>query len=259
MVLADWAAIAIANARLYEDAERRRVELERVVRGLQATASLSKELGGETDVRRVFELVVKRGRALVDARACVLLLAEDDRFVVADAAGEVPVDLTGRSIPLTESPFGEVLSNGCPASAYTRAKRPGVDGARGRGCCRAGLTAALTRREHGCSPSHQPSRSRSAVHSRRRADAGLIRPATAANAVADVRAIETQKRELSIAASEQERRRWARELHDETLQELGAVKMARRTRSSWTTRGDEGGARASPPRNSKESSSVSRG
>jgi signal transduction histidine kinase len=29
----------------------------------------------------------------------------------------------------------------------------------------------------------------------------------------------------SIRASEQERRRWARELHDETLQELGALKM----------------------------------
>ena len=36
-MLAEWAAIAIDNARLYEDVARRRAELERAVRGLEAT------------------------------------------------------------------------------------------------------------------------------------------------------------------------------------------------------------------------------
>jgi signal transduction histidine kinase len=47
----------------------------------------------------------------------------------------------------------------------------------------------------------------------------------AAAAIADTRAIEDEKMRLSIAASEAERRRWARELHDETLQELSALRV----------------------------------
>jgi len=223
VVLADWAAIAIGNARLYEDAERRRVELERVVQGLRATASLSKEVGAETDVRRVFELVAKRGRALVDARACVLLLADGDRFVVADAAGEVPADLAGNSIPIKGSPLQDVFRVGgtqrlSPAArgAWSwleiEASSALVSPLTSRGENN-GVLIALDRATpgEGFTLDHELMLSSFA--------------ATAANAVADARAIEAQKRELSIASSEQERRRWARELHDETLQELGAVKM----------------------------------
>src|SRR4051812_24746054 len=37
IILADWAAIAIDNARLYTAAEERRLDLERAVRGLEVT------------------------------------------------------------------------------------------------------------------------------------------------------------------------------------------------------------------------------
>ena len=69
VVLADWAAIAIVNARLYRDVRERRDELERTIRGLETTTEISRALGGVTDLERVLELVVKRSRALLDARA----------------------------------------------------------------------------------------------------------------------------------------------------------------------------------------------
>jgi GAF domain-containing protein len=45
MVLAEWAAIAIDNARLFESEARRRAELERAVRGLEATATVARSVG----------------------------------------------------------------------------------------------------------------------------------------------------------------------------------------------------------------------
>jgi signal transduction histidine kinase len=49
--------------------------------------------------------------------------------------------------------------------------------------------------------------------------------ASAAIAIATAQSVEADRLRHSIRASEQERGRWARELHDETLQDLGAMKM----------------------------------
>lgn len=47
----------------------------------------------------------------------------------------------------------------------------------------------------------------------------------AAIAIDNARRVEAQRLRSAIAAAEHERRRWARELHDETLQGLGALKL----------------------------------
>src|SRR6202034_2249404 len=52
-ILAGWAASAIENARLYERSERRREELERAVRGLEATSDVAIAIGAESDLERV--------------------------------------------------------------------------------------------------------------------------------------------------------------------------------------------------------------
>jgi GAF domain-containing protein len=91
IVLADWAAIAIENARLYRDVAARREELERAVRGLQATAAIARAVGGETELDRILELVVKRGRALIEAHDVLIMLREGDELVIVAGAGHVHI------------------------------------------------------------------------------------------------------------------------------------------------------------------------
>ena len=103
VVLADWAAIAIGNARLYRTVRERRDELERTMRGLETTTEISRALGGVTDLDRVLELVVKRSRALIDARAAEIALLDGDEFVIAAVAGEGVEGLEGPGMPVADS------------------------------------------------------------------------------------------------------------------------------------------------------------
>ena len=48
---------------------------------------------------------------------------------------------------------------------------------------------------------------------------------SAATALATAQSVEAEQLRMSIASADQERRRWARELHDETLQGLGALQV----------------------------------
>ena len=87
------------NARLYGDVERRRKELERAVRGLEATADVARAVGVETHLERVLELVVKRGRAMLDAGSLAVLLdGGPGRLRVAAAAGEIDPAVVGTTI-----------------------------------------------------------------------------------------------------------------------------------------------------------------
>jgi signal transduction histidine kinase len=226
IVLADWAAIAIENARLYTSLETRSGELERAVRGFEATAAIAQALGTETSLDRVLELVVKRARALVEARSLVVLLREGGDLVLAAAAGQVSgSDLT--RIPVAGSTIGEVLQSQRPrqiddvdTQLRIPADRLGVSDAssallvplvyRGRAL---GVLAAFDRLtgEEGFSNE----------------DEQVMRTfaASAATAVATAKTVEEDRLRHSIAASESERRRWARELHDETLQALGGLQV----------------------------------
>lgn len=225
VILSQWAAIAIENARLYEGAESRRADLERAVRGLEATVSLSGELGGESNLERVLELAAKRGRALVDARSLLVLLSSEGQLRVAEAVGEVPPALRGSVVDL-DGPLLEVLRS----AASQRRTGPALGFLNGLGIsAEAVLLVPLRTRGHVNGVLAAIDQHEGGEFS---ADDALVMSSfasAAAAAIAATQALETERLELSITASEQERGRWARELHDETLQELGALKVMQET------------------------------
>ncbi|HLM08265.1 MAG TPA: GAF domain-containing sensor histidine kinase [Thermoleophilaceae bacterium] len=225
LVLAEWAAIAIDNARLYESAQARRAELERAVRGLEATATIARAVGFETDLARVLELVVKRGRAVIEAGSVVVLLDVGGCLRAVAAAGERGDGVVGTELALDGTLAGSVLAGGAaelvadlnvrmghglePIAGRARSALVVPLGFRGRG---RGLLVALA-------GSDDPPFDADAEH--------LLTSfaASAAIAIATAQSVEAERRRHSIRASERERTRWARELHDETLQELGALKL----------------------------------
>jgi signal transduction histidine kinase len=224
-VLADWAAIAIDHARLFRDSVQRAAELERAVEGLQATTAIARALGSETDLDRVLELIVKRGRALVRARAVVLLLEHGDRLVASAGAGQLDAGTLGASLTTSETVAGEVLRSGrperiadVPVRLRVHDEGLGIAGAetalivplryRGRAL---GVLCAFDRLDD------EPE------FGDREEDLLIAFAASAATAVATAQSVETERLRHSLRSAEQERSRWARELHDETLQGLAAL------------------------------------
>jgi signal transduction histidine kinase len=226
VILARWAGVAIENARLYETSERRRQELEKAFRGLEATRDVAVAIGGEIALEHVLELIVKRGRALVRARSLVIMLREGEELVVRASAGHTE-NVRDVRLPIAESTSGQVLRRGRPeritdVSARLRIapRELGVPDAQTallvpmlyRGDA-FGILAAF---DHGADQ---------AVFSED--DEQMLRTfaASAATAVALAQSVQSDRLRSSLAAADTERRRWARELHDETLQGLGALQL----------------------------------
>src|SRR5215208_754560 len=78
--------MALAAIRDITERRRDRDELRRAVRRLQAATDVAIAVGGETELERVLEAIVERGRALVEARALIIMLREGEELVVAATA-----------------------------------------------------------------------------------------------------------------------------------------------------------------------------
>jgi signal transduction histidine kinase len=224
-VLADWAAIAIEHAHLYRRSVDRSVELERAVEGLEATTAIARAVGSETDLDRVLELVVKRGRALVRARTVVLLLRAGDRLVASAGAGQLDERAVGTSVALDGSVAGEVLASGAPERIDDTSTRFGIlDEPLGVVGAETALLVPLIYRDRPLGVLCVFDRmDEEALFGDRDEQLLLAFAASAATAVATAKTVEADRLKHSLRSAEQERRRWARELHDETLQGLAAL------------------------------------
>jgi signal transduction histidine kinase len=234
VILADWAALAVENARLYQDAARRRGEAEQAVRRLEATAAIARAVGSENDLDRVLELIVKRGRALLDAQSVVLLLLDGEELHLAAGAGEVAASALGGRFPITSSATGNVLFSGRPERIERMSdSNLGISG---------DTTALLVPLVYRNTPLGLLAAFGDAAFGDEEERLFLAFAASAATAVATARSVAEERLRHSIAAAEQERRRWARELHDETLQALGGLQVLL---SSAVRRGDQDSLEAS--------------
>jgi len=225
MILAEWTAIAVENARLYRSVQSRGDEMERAVHRLEATTEIARAVGGETDLERILEIVVKRGRALVEARSLLILLSEGEELVAASVAGERERGIAQARIPISGSIPGRVLEARAPQRVHnldpSLMARPGNQDI--------GVTALLTPllfrgRALGVLVALDPL-GRDSGFSDEDERVLLSFAASAATAVATAQSVAEGRTRESIAATERERGRWARELHDESLQSLAGLRV----------------------------------
>jgi signal transduction histidine kinase len=226
VILGEWAATAIENARLYDTSERRRSEAERAVRSLEAARDIADMVGSITELEPILELVVKRGRALVDARSVVIMLREGEELVVAASAGHVEQS-RGIRLPIAGSTSGRVLLQG-HAERISDAATSLMIAPSLLGIPDAHTALLVPMLHHGTGIGVLAAFDRGASGERfTPTDEQLLRTfaASAANAVAIKRSVEADRLRAAIAAADAERSRWARELHDQTLQALGGLRV----------------------------------
>ena len=229
VLLAEFAGVAIDHARRYSRLDAQHTDLKRTVDALDATMQIARGLGGETDLDLILGLVAKRGRALVAARALVIEHEQAGEMVVAAGAGDLPDGLVGHRVDLQDSLASAALRisqtlrlEDQPNRARFERHGLGRLGVRadaglvvplmfrGRGY---GVLIAVDRLEAGPVFSDEDQRLLEAF------------AASAATAVATAMTVDAERHRQRIAAAEQERAHWARELHDETLQNLAALRL----------------------------------
>ncbi len=227
--LAEFAGVAIDHARRYTEVDNQRSALGRTVQALDATVQIARAIGDETDLAKILELVAKRGRALVAARSLVIEHERGGQMVVAAGAGELVPGLIGKRVDVRDS-----LAAAALRTSNTRRLEEGPNRARferhglgqlgfranaglvvplifrGRGH---GVLIAVDKLEHGPAFTADDQRLLEAFAT------------SAATAIATARSVELERASQRLAAAEQERARWARELHDETLQNLAALRI----------------------------------
>jgi signal transduction histidine kinase len=228
VLLAEFAGVAIDHARRYASSEAQRTELETTVSALDATIQIARALGGQTDLGMILELVAKRGRALVSARTLVIELLRGDELELAAGAGELPSDLLGQRVALENTVASAALRSGHSQRLKDQLNRARFEQ---HGLGHLGLDAeeglivplVFRDRPYGVlvAIDHLGSGDFTAEHQQ------LLEAfaASAATAVATAQSAADERLKQRLATAEAERTRWARELHDDTLQALGNLRL----------------------------------
>lgn len=218
-LLAAQAAVAIENARLYESATR---WLEQ----LQSLGEVGNALSTEIELPKLLQLVVTRLRELIDARLVYIAVPHPDgHAVIETVAGENAEAYAGMKLDHDRSKTGRVFERRRSERVDSLIDDPEVDQAMARRMgARTGLWVPLVVRDRAIgvlvAQDKQQSDPRFTDEDMRIAEAFAERAAVAIDLSERV-ARDALRRVVS--GQELERKRLARELHDETGQALTSI------------------------------------
>ena len=172
--------------------------------------------------------MAKRGRALVSARALVIELLDGEELVVAAGAGELPAGLIGQRVSRQNTVASAALRSRQSQRLTdelnrSRSEQHGL-GHLGLHANEALVVPLIFRNiTYGVLVAvDQLDEAAFTAEHQRLLDAFA---ASAATAVATAQSAADDRRRQRLTAAEAERSRWARELHDETLQGLASLRL----------------------------------
>jgi signal transduction histidine kinase len=169
----------------------------------------------------LLRLMANRGLALVDASTLLVVIEERGELRVAASSGEETVRL--RIVPVDSSALGELYRQGKPVS-LDRPRGPEAAWLHELGLeARAALIEPLSMEGYGGGLVIALRRDGSFRGPDREALNAFA--TSVAQRLAAERSVEITRLRYGMEARERERTRWAREIHDEAIQGLGALRM----------------------------------